>query len=278
MKVSALILTRNEEANVAACLRSLSGIDDIVVVDSGSTDRTCEIAEEFGARILKRPFDNFANQRNFGLDKGDFRNEWILHLDADEVVTPEFLAALDNLSPTPGIEGYRVPSKTVLNGQWLRYSGMYPTYQVRLGHRDRMRFVQVGHGQREDLAPEQVGIFKEPYLHYNFSHGTKHWLHKHVVYAEAEAEQVRRDRLEGLHVAGLFTLNKTQRRRVLKKLIGRLPVVFRPPLRFLHAYVLRLGFLEGSAGLQYAVMLSCYEAMIAAHFICKNSPKRHNNK
>jgi glycosyltransferase involved in cell wall biosynthesis len=269
MKVSALILTHNEERNIATCLTSLSGIDDIVVVDSGSTDRTCKLALAHGARILTRPFDDFANQRNFGLANGDFQNEWVLHLDADEVVTPKFLKALASLTPTSGIEGYRVPSKTILNGQWLRYSGMYPSYQVRLGHRDRMRLKQVGHGQREDLEPDQLGTFSEPYLHYNFSHGLTQWLRKHAGYAEAEAEQFFLDRKIPLFSKGLFARNGTVRRRALKRLISRLPVAFRPPLRFLHTYMIRRGFLEGRAGFQYAIMLSCYEAMIAAQILDK---------
>jgi glycosyltransferase involved in cell wall biosynthesis len=271
VKVSALILTYNEERNIAACLGSLAGIDDIVVVDSGSTDRTCALAEDLGARVLSRAFDSFANQRNFGLDEGSLRHEWVLHLDADEVATPEFLFALESLGPEPGIEGYRVPSKTILNGRWLQYSGMYPTYQVRLGHRDRMRFKQVGHGQREELLPEQVGTFPEPYLHYNFSHGITQWLRKHVGYAEAEAEQFFRDRDVVLRPGDLFSSDRTERRRTLKRLVNRLPVAFRPPLRFLHAYFLRRGFLDGRAGLQYAMMLSCYEAMIAAQILDKRS-------
>ncbi len=269
VKVSVLILTHNEERNISACLGSLSGIDDIVVIDSGSTDRTPALVEEKGARMLTRPFDNFANQRNFGLDEGELRNEWVLHLDADEVATREFLVALKKLDNKPGIDAYRVPSKTILNGRWLRYSGMYPTYQVRLGHRDKMRFKQVGHGQREDLTPEQIGTFDEPYLHYSFSHGIKQWLTKHVTYAEAESEQFFRELQEPLYRKELFSRNSTERRRAVKRLVNRMPVVLRPPLRFLHTYLLRLGFLDGRPGLQYSIMLSCYEAMIAAQIIDK---------
>lgn len=264
MKVSALILTWNEERNIKACLASLSGIEDVLVVDSGSTDRTCELAKENGARVLTRAFDNFANQRNFGLEEGGLRHEWVLHLDADEVLTSSFLSQLERLAPEPGVYGYRVPSKTILNGHWLRFSGMYPTYQVRIGHRDLMRFRQVGHGQREDLLPEQVGTFHEPYLHYNFSHGLVHWLRKHAGYAENEASQFFRDRKEPVGILGLASSDATERRRVLKRLVNRLPIIIRPPLRFFHAYVLRCGFLEGWSGLQYATMLSCYEAMIVA--------------
>lgn len=268
MKVSALILTFNEERNIAACLGSLKGIDDVVVVDSGSTDRTCEIARDHGARILKRPFDDFANQRNFGLEEGAFRHDWVLHLDADEVATPEFLAALIALEAVEGIDGYRVPSKTMLRGQWLRRSGMYPTYQVRLGHRDRLRFKQVGHGQREDLPPDRVGTFSEPYLHFNFSHGLTQWLRKHATYAEDEARQLFEDRKAPMMALGeLFSGDGTRRRRALKRLVNRFPVILRPSLRFFHAYIVRRGFLDGRAGLQYALMLACYEAMIAAQVL-----------
>jgi glycosyltransferase involved in cell wall biosynthesis len=269
MKVSALVLTYNEEINIEACLKSLNGIEDVLVVDSGSTDQTCTLAERLGARVLSRSFDNFANQRNFGLDAGDLKHEWVLHLDADEVVTPQFLAALSALEPTPGIDGYRVPSKTMLKGSWLKYSGMYPTYQVRLGHRDRMRFKMVGHGQREDLAAERVDTFHEPYLHFNFSHGLTQWLIKHARYAEAEADQVFRDRGKRLSVGELFSRNGTERRRALKRVSNRIPAVLRPPLRFIHAFVLRRGFLDGHAGFQYAVMLACYESMIAAQILDK---------
>lgn len=267
VKVSALILTFNEERNIAACLQSLDGIEDVVVVDSGSTDATCAIARQHGARILERPFDDFARQRNFGLEHGKFREEWVLHLDADEVATPEFLRALDALQPDKGIDGYRVPSKTMLRGQWLRRSGMYPTYQVRLGRRDAMRFVQVGHGQREDLPPARVGTFDVPYLHYNFSHGLPQWLRKHVAYAEAEAHQLFEDRARPLALRDIMSGDMTGRRRALKRMINRMPVILRPPLRFVHSYLLRRGFLDGTAGLQYAVMLTCYEAMIAAQVL-----------
>ena len=98
MKISALILTFNEECNIRNCLESIRDLDDILVVDSGSTDQTCAYAKEYGARILTRPFDNFANQRNFGLDEGNFKNDWVLHLDADEVATKEFLDAIMSLA------------------------------------------------------------------------------------------------------------------------------------------------------------------------------------
>ena len=269
MKISALILTYNEECNIKNCLESISDLDDILVVDSGSTDQTCAYAKEYGARILTRPFDNFANQRNFGLDEGNFKNDWVLHLDADEVATKEFLDAIMSLKPSSEIEGYRVPSKIIWQGHWLRYSGMYPTYQVRLA-RHRMRFKQVGHGQREDLSLEKIATLSEPYLHYNLSHGLAHWLQRHIAYAEAEAVQLLSERGgKASYIRGLIAGNSTIRRRALKQFVNRLPIILRPPLRFIHSYFIRRGFLDGRVGLQYALMLACYETMIVSYVLNK---------
>ena len=168
MTPSVVVLTFNEERNIERCLSSLGDLNDVVVIDSGSTDRTVALAEAAGARVLHRAFDDFAGQRNHALEHGDLRNEWVLHLDADEELTDEFRAELARLIGRDDLDGYRVPSKTMLNGQWLRRAGMYPTYQVRIGHRDRLRFVQVGHGQREASPPERIGTFDVPYLHHNF--------------------------------------------------------------------------------------------------------------
>jgi glycosyltransferase involved in cell wall biosynthesis len=264
MKVSALVLTYNEELNLPRCLEALRWCDDVVVVDSGSLDKTVEIAQSFGARVLARPFDTFADQRNFGLEAGDFRHEWVLHLDADEVVTPEFKGALEQLEPTKGVSAFRVPSKLMLYERWLRHAGMYPTYQVRLGHRDRLRFKQVGHGQREALPASAVATFDEPYLHYNFSHGFSAWLVKHVRYARDEAKSA----ISLHHVSadvriGDVIRNKAKRRHFAKALAGRIPWAMRPVLRFFYIWLIRQGFRDGRAGLVYAIMLSVYEGMIA---------------
>lgn len=262
MKVSALILTHNEEINIVRCLDSLAWCDDIVVLDSGSTDATVELARGMGARILVRPFDDFAGQRNAGLELGEFVHEWVLHLDADEVVTPEFRRTIEELQPADGIDGYFVPSKTMLHGQWLRHAGMYPTYQARLGHRDRMRFVQVGHGQREDLPPERMGQIEEPYLHYNFSHGMRRWLEKHVRYAEDEARLIG-DYRAGRPLEGPSGDEGASARRAAKARAARIPLALRPAARFFYIYLLKQGFRDGRAGFDYAFMMAVYEGMTA---------------
>lgn len=265
MMVSVLVLTFNEEINLPACLNALTWCDDIVVLDSGSTDATVEIAKMHGARILTRPFDTFAAQRNYGLDHGQFRNCWVLHLDADEVATDEFRDALVGLSPADGIDAYQVPAKMMFFGLWLKHSGMFPTYQVRLGHRDNLRFKQVGHGQQEDLPPHRVGVFSEAYLHYSFSHGLRPWLEKHVRYAADEAALIlaTRSSPERNNPLTLALGGSTALRRRAKLIAASLPLYLRPPARFIYNYIWRQGFRDGKAGFVYAVMLSVFEGMIA---------------
>ena len=262
MTPSVVILTFNEEPNIERCLSSLGDLDDVLLIDSGSTDRTVEIAEGMGARVLRRAFDDFAGQRNFALESGALRHDWVLHLDADEELTDAFRAALRDLRGEDTLDGYRVPSKTMLNGAWLRHAGMYPTYQVRIGHRDRLRFKQVGHGQREASPPERIGTFDVPYLHHNFSHGLAAWFAKHVRYASDEADQALRERAEAGDAAAT-TGDRTEGRRSLKRLANRLPGFVRPLARFAYVYFVRRGILDGRAGFLYASMLAIYEGMIA---------------
>lgn len=276
MKASTLILVYNEAANLPRCLEALSWCDDIVIIDSGSSDNSVDIAKSYGARVLVRKFDNFANQRNFGIVNGELKHDWILHLDADEVTTPEFIKALKELNPPDDIISYHVPSKLMLGEQWLKYSGMYPAYQVRLGRTKGLRFIQYGHGQREDTPSDQVGFFPEAYLHYNFSHGLKRWFGKHVQYAEDEAFEIMKS-AQAQPAENSLSGGKVARRRFLKKIAGKLPVTLRPVARFFYIYILRRGFLDGKAGLQYALMISCYEGMMASFLIDKKTQEKHQS-
>jgi len=272
VNISVLILVYNENVNLPRCLEALSFCDDIVVIDSGSQDDSVEIAKSYGARILVRKFDNFANQRNYGIDNGKLKHDWVMHLDADEVITAEFATALKALTPPKDIVSYYVPSKLMLGEKWLKYSGMYPAYQVRLGRSKGLRFVQYGHAQREDTSPEQIGYFPEAYLHYNFSHGLKRWFEKHVRYAEDEALELINERAAETNVVSTgLSKSKVARRRFLKKLAGKLPSLLRPLARFFYIYIFRRGFLDGRAGLQYALMISCYEGMMASFLIDKKN-------
>ena len=134
MNVSTLILTLNEESNLPRCLTSLKWCDDVVVLDSISEDRTVEIARSMGARVVEREFDNYANQRNYGLQDIDYKHPWLLMVDADEEVAPELAAEIEAVleDADPELCLLRMRRKDYFMGQWIRRSSGYPTWFGRL--------------------------------------------------------------------------------------------------------------------------------------------------
>ncbi len=265
--ISIVILTHNESINIADCLASVAWSDDVLVIDSGSSDTTCETAQKLGARVMHRKFDNFASQRNFATEQGQLRHVWVLHLDADERVTEQLknemlaIACLDNAQP-----GYRVPSRLMLMDQWLKHSGMYPRYQVRFGKTDQLRFHMVGHGQRELLESAQVGTLTGDLIHYNFSKGISEWLTKHARYARDEAANMLVP--SGQHIdwsALLQPRDPIARRRQLKLLGQAIPM--KPAARFVYVYFAKLGFLDGRAGFRYALLMATYQWAIDLNVI-----------
>ena len=260
--VSVLILTLNESDNLPRCMQAVGWSDDILVLDSFSTDDTVEVAKRHGARVMQREFDGFAGQRNFGLEHGQLVHDWVLHLDADEVVSDALRDEIVQVIETTDKQAFYLASKMTLHGKWLKYSGMYPAYQARFGRRDSLKFVQVGHGQRETLSPDQLGTLREPLIHYSFSKGMADWFERHNRYSTDEAAKTKNAEEGGtIRWADLFSLSdRVRRRRALKELSGYLPC--RPLLRFLYMYVLRLGFLDGREGFTYCRLLAIYESMI----------------
>ena len=263
--ISVVILTQDEEVNLPGCLDSLQALEDVHVLDSGSTDRTISIARDRNVPVHHHPFTGFGQQRNWAIDHVPTKHPWQFHLDADERFTPELIGEIaDVLKDSPAAGGYFVPSKLIFAGKWLRYAGCYPTYQVRLFHRERLRFVDYGHGQREQTS-HPLGRLTQPYLHLAFSKGLDHWFAKHAVYARREANQLwNGTELEKRSaIRGLFSRDRTQRRRALKRLTARLPL--RYLFRFAYLLLVRWAFLDGSAGITYAHLIATYEAMVHVH-------------
>jgi glycosyltransferase involved in cell wall biosynthesis len=259
--LSVVVLTKNEQNNIAKCLKSLSWCDDIVVLDSYSTDRTIEIAEALGARVVQHEFEDFAHQRNFAATNIPFRHAWLFHIDADEVFTPQLAEECRQVVRRNEFSGFYVPSKMMLFGRWLQHSGMYPSYQVRLIRLGEIEFDQVGHGQREHSSGRGLGVLSEPYLHYSFSCGFEQWFAKHNRYSSDEALHNCLSREQGpIALRELLTADGVRRRRALKRLAARMPL--RASLRFLYMFILRRGFLDGRAGLTYCTLMAIYEYLI----------------
>ncbi|MGA3006730.1 MAG: glycosyltransferase family 2 protein [Opitutaceae bacterium] len=256
---SVLILTLNEELNLPACLASVAGCDDVVVLDSGSEDRTVALARAAGARVFFNRFENFAQQRNHAHTAIDFRHAWVFHLDADERMTPELSAECGAQPDDAPFDGCWAAPKMLFFGRWLPHCTDYPAWQARLVKARGFDFIQAGHGQREAPAM-RMGRLRHSYLHEMMSGGEEAWLAKHRRYAreEAAAHRVNPPPAWG----AFFSPDGLVRRRALKALSYALPG--RPALRFVYQYLLRRGFLDGRAGFRYCRLLARYEGFIAA--------------
>ena len=224
---SILILTKNEESNLPACLDSVAWCDDVVVLDSLSEDRTVEIARARGANVFERRFDDFGSQRNFALDVVPFKHRWVFHLDADERFNDELRAECERVMARDEHSAYFVPNRIFFLGRWIRHATLYPYPQVRFLKIGEVRFAKSGHGQREDQAKRGVGHIHTGYDHHNFSKGLADWVAKHNRYSDEEA----RDALAACHaetetrglLAELTGGDRMRRRRALKRLHARMP-------------------------------------------------------
>lgn len=260
--ISVLILTRNEERDLPGCLDSVAWCDDVHVFDSVSDDATVAISRSRGASVQQRPFDNYAAQRNAALHGLDFKHSWVLTLDADERV-PDALRdemRVRVATATDDVAAFRLRRRDYLGDTWLKHSQLSPWY-VRLA---RPRRVHYERAVNEILKVDgRIDNLAQPFDHHPFSKGMAHWLSKHNTYSTMEARHIvddRQLRSPFSVVRAFFENDFNERRYHQKELFYRLPG--RPLVKFLLIYVLRLGFLDGRAGLTYAILQAIYEYMI----------------
>lgn len=258
--VSALVLTLNEEINIGECLDSLAWCDDIIVLDSGSTDRTRSTAAAKGARIVAREFDNWASHQNWAVSRIGFRHPWVLYLDADERCPPDLRDEVLRCAAAGASESaFRVRRKDFFMGRWLKHAQLYPTWLVRLFRPQRIRYERLVNPVA--IVDGPVGELRGHILHYPFSHGVSHWIARHNRYSDFEAVEAAKARESAPPLTALFAGDPSVRRRALKDMFFRLPG--RPLVKFAYYYGWRRGFLDGRAGLTYATLQAIYEYLIA---------------
>jgi glycosyltransferase involved in cell wall biosynthesis len=231
--VSVTVITRDEAANIDACLASVAWADEILVVDCGSTDRTVDIARARGARVIVKDWPGYGAQKNFAA--AEAAHDWILSVDADERVTPELASEIRaTLAGSPTIAGFRIPRVTWHLGRWIRTTDWYPDYQLRLYDRRRARWKE-RHVHESVTAEGPVGLLKNDLQHYAYRDITHHHqtMDRYTTLAA-----------EDMHASG--------------RRAGFVDVALHPPAAFLRNYVLRRGFTDGMPGFIISVMNAHY--------------------
>ena len=233
MKISATIITFNEERNLPRAVESLRCADEIIIVDSGSTDRTVEIAEKLGARVVESAWPGYANQKNFAAEQAT--HDWILSIDADESLSEALEAEIWRLKKNgPQFDAYTMPRLAKYLGRWIHHSGWYPDRKVRLYHRGKARWE--GPYVHESVSVKGVvGDLESNLLHFTCESLSEH-LKTMDRYTTLAAEQL-------IEAGQTVTW-------------GRL--IFEPPWTFFRAYFVKLGFLDGVEGLAIANMAALY--------------------
>jgi glycosyltransferase involved in cell wall biosynthesis len=233
MKISATIITLNEERNVARAIESLRCCDEIVVVDAGSHDRTIEIASNLGARVIESQWRGFSGQKNFASEAA--ANDWVLSIDADEAVSEGLEAEIWQIKKNGAqYDAYTMPRMAQYLGKWILHSGWYPDRKVRLFDRQHARWV--GDYVHESVTVEgRVGHLESNLLHFTCNSISEH-----------------------LQTMDRYTTLAAQEIVAADKPIGYRQLLVDPAWTFWRAYVLERGFLDGLEGLTIAHMAALY--------------------
>lgn len=249
--LSVIILTMNEELNLPFCLESLKGLNaDVFVVDSGSTDRTDDIAKSFGVCMVGHPFENYARQFNWALSNLPITTPWCMRLDADENLTRELVAELRNTLPVVTNEtmGFIIKRRVHFLGRWMRHGCYYPVWLLRVWRTGTARCEDRWMDEHMVISQGSVISLKNDIIDENHK-GLSFWVEKHNHYADREVRDLlmmhrgqRRDELLG---------QPASRRRLKRNLYCKAPLFFRAFLYWFYRYFFCLGFLDGLPGLVF---------------------------
>lgn len=262
--ISFFLTTKDEEENLPFALQSIVGwCEEVFVLDSGSTDRTGEIAESYGAKFFYTPWKGYAGQKNWGLDNLPFTGKWIFILDADEVITPELrdeLIRIANDDNCPN-DACFVNRYFIFLGKRIRHCGYYPSWNCRFFKRGKARYEQ------REVHEHMIVNGPTAYLKHEMEHydrrGIEFYIHKHNRYSTLEAGEMFKVRTgTSKEAPASFWGGPQQRRRWIKHTVWpRLPA--RWFFRWLYMYIFRLGILDGKIGFHFCLFLAGYEHQIS---------------
>lgn len=255
--IAVLILTHNEERHIARALTSVASIaSQVFLVDSGSTDRTVEIAEAMGAQVLKHPWTNYAQQFQWGLDNAPITADWVMRLDADEVIEADLAETIRLRLPTlpASISGVNLKRKHIFMGRWIRHGGRYPLTLLRIWRRGAGRIEQRWMDEHMLLTQGDAVTFDGGFSDINLN-DLGFFTDKHNKYATREAVDILNQRHDLFPRDGADSVAASapaaQKRGAKEGLYNRLPFGVGPVLYFLYRYFIQLGFLDGREGAIY---------------------------
>jgi glycosyltransferase involved in cell wall biosynthesis len=263
--VTVAVLTRDEEANIARCLRSAAWAEQVVVVDSGSADETVPIARSLGADVVEQAWLGFSGQREFALRVPEIRHDWVYFVDADEWVSPQLAAEIATQLRSPQCAAFSQRLRLVFMNTWIRHCGWHSgSWVVRLVDRRHTKYDASPVGERASVDGP-IGRLANDIVDEDRK-GLARWLHKHVRYAELQLEKrgrpvPLRERIRRFRCRDQAS-TRPLAHIILKDLIFP-SVPARPVVVFIYMYVLRLGLLDGRAGLRFCFFHAWYEATVS---------------
>lgn len=236
LHLSAIVLTQNEERNIVDCLRTLSWVDEVIVLDSGSEDATVALAQKIGARVETRPFDNFPRQRNAALELA--QGEWVFFVDADERATEELAGEVRKAIAQGEADGFWVPRRNYIFGRLIRHAGWYPDYQLRFFRRHKGRYDESREVHELVMLDGPEGYLESPLIHYNYDN-IGQFIERQNRYTEMEA-------------AYLFRGGARAKVRNF---------VLQPCREFWRRYITLEGYRDGGYGLLLSLLTAYYEGV-----------------
>jgi len=274
---SVIILTYNEEVNLPACLESLKDLDrEIFVVDSGSTDRTVEIARANGAQVVYNEFETQAQQLNWALDSLPISGDWIVRLDADERLTEELAEELGIILPTlnPDITGLYFKRRVYFMGRWIRHGGHYPIWLLRVWRKNCARSENRLMDEHMVLLRGQASFLNHDIVEQNRK-GLSCWTERHNAYSSREATLLLKGSTDDEIRPQLLGTPEAHRRWLKQNVYLHFPPFIRAYLYFVYRYLFQRGFLDGKEGFIFHFLHACwYRFLVDARMyeICLEEP------